>query len=385
MQPSNQHSNGTTDWFLLLPVLGLMFFSIAFVYSASAGVAGDRTGSTETFFWSHAIRVLAGIGVLVLFARIDYHWIERWSKPLLIIALGLLLYVLFDGREIKGATRWVSLGFISFQPSELAKFALVLHLGIMLADKRSYIRNFRRAFLPMMIWIVLVCGLIALQPNLSTAATIFAIAIAVLFVGRARLLHLGMVIVAGIAGGGLYAISAPYRMQRILAYLNIHGAGGTEVTTDATYQLTQGLIAFGSGGVFGVGPGQSRQRLFVPEPFGDFIFSIIGEEYGVIGALTVLAVFALIIWRGLLAARMAPDDLGRNVAAGVTVVIGLYAILNAAVTTGLIPTTGLPMPFVSYGGSAVLFSAAALGVLLNISRQARVMMGAEPTLQPAVP
>ena len=385
MQPSNQHSNGTTDWFLLLPVLGLMFFSIAFVYSASAGVAGDRTGSTETFFWSHAIRVLAGIGVLVLFARIDYHWIERWSKPLLIIALGLLLYVLFDGREIKGATRWVSLGFISFQPSELAKFALVLHLGIMLADKRSYIGSFRRAFLPMMIWIVLVCGLIALQPNLSTAATIFAIAMAVLFVGRARLLHLGMVIVAGIAGGVLYAMSAPYRMQRILAYLNMHGAGGTEVTTDATYQLTQGLIAFGSGGVFGVGPGQSRQRLFVPEPFGDFIFSIIGEEYGVIGALTVLAVFALIIWRGLLAARMAPDDLGRNVAAGVTVVIGLYAILNAAVTTGLIPTTGLPMPFVSYGGSAVLFSAAALGVLLNISRQARIMMGAEPALQPAMP
>lgn len=376
--------NGTTDWFLLLAVLGLMFFSIAFVYSASAGVAGDRTGSTETFFWSHAVRVLAGIGMMLLFARIDYHWLERWSKPLLVLSLGLLLYVLFDGREIKGAARWISLGFISFQPSELAKFALVAHLGVMLSEKRTYIGNFKRAFVPMLFWIALVCGFIALQPNLSTAATIFAISMLVLFVGRVRLAHLGIVIAVGMGAISLYAVSAPYRMQRILAYMSMHGAEGTEVSNSATYQLTQGLIAFGSGGFFGVGPGQSHQRDYVPEPFGDFIFSIIGEEYGLIGTVTVLAVFALIISRGLLTARMAPDDLGRNVAAGVAVVIGLYAILNAAVTTGLMPTTGLPMPFVSYGGSAVLFSAAALGVLLNISRQAKVMTQADPAMHPAV-
>jgi len=375
---------GTTDWFMLLAVLGLMFFSIAFVYSASAGVAGEKTGSTETFFWSHAIRVMAGIGVLVLFSRIDYHWIERWSKPTLIVSLALLLYVLFDGTEIKGATRWVSLGFISFQPSELAKFALVIHLGVMLSEKKRYIESFRRAVVPMLFWVAMVCGLIALQPNLSTAATIFVISMMVLFMGRVRLLHLLGVVLTGLATLALYAISAPYRMQRILTYMSMHGAEGGSVSNDSTYQLTQGLIAFGSGGVFGVGPGQSRQRLFVPEPFGDFIFSIIGEEYGLLGTLTILVVFALITWRGLLTARMAPDDLGRNVAGGVAVVIGLYAILNAAVTTGMIPTTGLPMPFVSYGGSAVLFSAAALGVLLNISRQAKVMTQVDTEVRPAI-
>ena len=363
---------GHSDWFILLSVLGMMFFSIAFVYSASAGFAEGRTGSAETFFWSHLIRVVVGIGVLLLFARIDYHWLERWSRPVLVLAVGMLLYVLFEGTRIKGATRWIDFGLISFQPSELAKFALVAHLGVMLSEKRTYLDDFRFAILPMLLWVGLILGLIALQPNYSTALVIGAIALGTLFIGGFRLRHLAMIVLPGIAAAGAYAMSAEYRMERIMGFVGMH-SGETTMIESAGYQLKQGLLAFGSGGVLGLGPGQSRQRLFLPEPFGDFIYAIIGEEYGFIGAALLLGVFGLIIWRGLLIARNAPDDLGRSVAAGITVALGTYALVNAGVTTGVLPTTGLPMPFVSYGGSSVLFSAAAVGLLLNISRSANVM------------
>lgn len=363
---------GHNDWFILLGVIGMMLFSVAFVYSASAGFADARTGSAETFFWSHLVRVAAGIGILLLFARLDYHWLESWSKPVLVLAIGMLVYVLFEGARIKGATRWIDLGIISFQPSEVAKFALVMHLGVMLADKREYLHDFKFAFLPMLLWILIVVALVALQPNLSTALVISTVGFGTLFIGRVRIVHLAAVILPGIAAAALYAVSAEYRMRRIMTFIGMHS--GEESGADAAgYQLHQGLLALGSGGLFGVGPGQSRQRLFVPEPFGDFIYTIIGEEYGFVGAVLLLLVFGVIIWRGLLIARQAPDDLGWNVAAGITLAVGLYAVVNAGVTTGLLPTTGLPMPFVSYGGSSVLFSAAAVGVLLNISQQANVM------------
>jgi cell division protein FtsW len=369
---------GHNDWFLLLSVLGLMFFSIAFVYSASSGFADEKTGSAATFFWNHAVRVLGGIGVLLVMSRIDYHWLERWSKPMLVIALAMLLYVLFEGTRLKGATRWLSLGPVSFQPSEFAKFALVMHLGVMLADKRAYIDDFKFSFLPMMFWVAITCALVALQPNMSTASVIFMVAMGTLFVGRVNLKQFGSVFLVGLVAAAGYAVSAPYRMRRLMAFASMHSSGSDTLTASATataanYQLTQGLLAFGSGGIFGVGPGHSRQNAFVPEAYGDFIFSIIGEEYGLIGTVAILVVFGLIIWRGLLIARQAPDDLGRNVATGVTLILGVYAAINACVTTGLLPTTGLPMPFVSYGGSSVLFSAAAVGVLLNISRHANVM------------
>lgn len=370
---------GHNDWFILLSVLGVMFFSIAFVYSASAGFADEKTGSAETFFWSHAVRVLGGIVVMLIVSRIDYHWLERWSKPMLVIALGMLLYVLFEGTRMKGATRWLSLGPISFQPSEFAKFALMAHLGVMLAEKKGYINDFKFSFVPMLFWVAITCALVALQPNLSTASVIFMVAMGTLFIGRVNLLQLGSVLLAGLLAAAAYGVSAEYRMRRILSYISMH-SDGADTLSQGNYQLNQGLLAFGSGGIFGVGPGQSRQRLFVPEPFGDFIYSIIGEEYGFLGALVILGVFALIIWRGLLVARHAPDDLGRNVAAGVTLVIGAYAAINACVTTGLLPTTGLPMPFISYGGSSVLFSAAAMGVLLNISQHANVMPHEKPAV-----
>lgn len=366
-------ARGHSDWFILLAVLGLLFFSVAFVYSASSSFADARTGSTETFFWSHAIRVFAGVAIMLVVARVDYHWLERWSKPMILIALGLLCYVLLDGARMKGASRWIDIGFISFQPSEFAKFALILHLAVMLADKRDYVGDLKFAFVPMLVWIAGVCGLIALQPNLSTAMVIFTLSMIVLFIGRAKLSHLASVVVGGLVAGGAYAVSAEYRMKRIMSYIGLHSGGSGDVLAAMNYQLHQALIATGSGGIGGLGPGQSRQRLFLPEPFGDFIYSIIAEEYGFLGATALLVVFGLIVWRGIIVARHAPDDLGRIAAAGIALTIGFYALVNAGVTTGLLPTTGLPMPFISYGGSSVLISAAAVGVLLNISQQANVM------------
>lgn len=361
---------GHIDWITLLSVAGLMLFSVAVVYSASSAFADARFGSPETLFWAHAIRVFVGLGVILVFANINYRFWQRHTIALMALALGLLVYVFIGGVTLKGATRWISFGFVGFQPSEFAKFALALHLAALLAKKQDYIRNFKTAFLPMLLWISAVCALIALQPNLSTAFVIFAISMAMAFIGNVRILHLTGVATLGIAAATAYAMSAQYRMDRIMAFLGKTGGGLNE---GANYQTQQALLAFGNGGWFGVGPGASRQRdWFLPESYGDFVFSIVGEEYGYIGALLVLTAFILIIIRGLQTARKAPDPFGRFLAAGITITIGIYALINAGVTTGLLPTTGLPMPFVSYGGTSIIFSAAAIGVLLNISAQAGV-------------
>ncbi len=359
-------TSGHIDWILLLAAAGLMLFSVAFVYSASSSFADVRLGSSDRLFWSHAMRVVVGLVVVLVFAKIDYRIWRKFSRVGIVGALLLLLYVLIAGEARNGATRWISLGFFSFQPSELAKFALITHLAAMIAAKETYLRSFKRALLPMLVWIGAVCILIGLQPNMSTAAVIFTIGMTVLFVGGLSIWQLGGIALLGIGSLVVFAQSAEYRMQRLMAYW---GDG-------ENYQLDQALLAFGNGGIFGLGPGQSRQRdWFLPESYGDFIFSIVGEEYGFLGAGLILTAFCLIVWRGLRSAKWAPDTFGHVLATGITITLGAYALINAGVTCGVLPTTGLPMPFISYGGTATIISAAALGVLLNISAQAGVYPG----------
>ncbi|HET7153652.1 MAG TPA: putative lipid II flippase FtsW [Candidatus Kapabacteria bacterium] len=359
---------GYVDLPLLLSVLALLIFSVAFVYSASSAYADVKFHSSEYLFWLHGVRVLIGIAVIFVFARIDYRKWKKLTKPALFAAIACLMVVLVVGARIKGASRWIHIGPVNFQPSEFAKFALVFHLAALMAAKKETIKDFSKATVPVLIWIGTVAGLVAIQPNLSTALTIFFISAAMLFVGNINRIHLGLASLGGIVIAAGYAISAPYRMQRIQTFLGTQSAEQTEFGQRAAYQVQQALIAFGNGGFWGVGPGQSHQReLFLPESYGDFIYSIIGEEYGYVGALAILACFALIAVRGVKIAKHAPDDFGKYVAFGITVTICLYAFFNAAVTCGLVPTTGLPMPFISYGGSSVLFTAAAVGVLLNIS------------------
>ncbi len=371
-------SNAHVDWWLLLPAIGLMLFSVAFVYSASAYFASVKFGSSEKLFWNHGIRVIASIILIIFFARLDYHIVQKFSKYILLIAIGFLVFVFIAGTRIKGATRWVNIGILNFQPSELAKYALIFHIATLLALKKDYLHDFKTGFAPIFLWICMVCGLIALQPNFSTAAVIFTIASFVLILGNVKFRHIAVVIPLGIVAGAAYAISAPYRMKRLLAFKDqflgvAQSTDGATSISEANYQLHQGILAFANGGLFGVGPGNSIQRnWFLPESYGDFIFSIIGEEYGFVGAGLIILAFMMIIWRGFVTARRAPDDFGRYLAAGVTIIIGLYAFLHMGINTGLLPTTGLPLPFISYGGTAILFTASALGILLNVSAQAGV-------------
>jgi cell division protein FtsW len=221
---------------------------------------------------------------------------------------------------------------------------------------------------------VLVTGLVLLQPNFSTGIMLFLFSLVMLFVGGARIKHIALSLAALLPILAVYMLSAEYRMRRVMAFFSGDHAS-------SNYQLLQGVIGFGNGGLFGVGPGMSRQRdFFLPESYGDFVFSILGEEYGFVGTMLLLFLFLIILLRGLKIAKLAQDDLGKYLAIGITSSVTLYALVNAAVTLGLLPTTGLPMPFVSYGGSAMLFTACAIGVLLNISTHTPL----RPRVEPAV-
>jgi cell division protein FtsW len=357
---------GRIDWLIMLITAALLLFSVPFVYSASASFADIRLGSSEKLVWKHAIRVIIAVAIVVVFARIDYHVWKKWSKYLLYGGFASLVLVFFVGSRMKGASRWIHFGPINFQPSELAKFALVIYVAAWIADNHHRLDDLKKGLLPILGIIGMICGLIALQPNFSTASVIAIIMGIMLFAGNVRLKHLLAIGGITLIAGSLYAVSASYRMKRILAFLGSSDAGPEGETVN--YQLQQALLALGNGGLLGVGVGQSHQRdMFLPESYGDFISSIIGEEYGFVGITMVLLCFTLILYRGLRIARTAPDLFGRMLALGITITMCIYAFVNAGVNCGLLPTTGLPMPFLSYGGSAVLFSAAAMGILLNIS------------------
>jgi cell division protein FtsW len=352
------------DLLAMISVLTLMVLSLGVVYSAGSTYFDMMKLGSSRLLVIHAVKVLAGLLTIFVVMHVDYHVYRKITKPMVLSAVILLLVTLALGGEVKGATRWLRLGGLGFQPSEFAKYALIFHLCALIATKREVIRNFKTGFLPMMIWIGMVTALVLLQPNFSTGAMIFAISLIILYMGHAKLTHIGVAVGALVPLLLVYMVSAEYRMQRILSYVNGGGEGST------SYQLKQGIIGFGNGGLFGLGPGGSIQReLFLPESYGDFVFSIVGEEYGLIGTLFVVTLFLTILLRGMKIAKFARDDFGRMLAYGITVTITLYALINASVTLGILPTTGLPMPFVSYGGSSMLFSSVAIGMLLNISSQ----------------
>ena len=345
-----------------------MLFSIAFVYSASASIAEARFGSSDKLFWSHILRVAIGFFVLFIFIKIDYHTWQKYSRIIIFSSIIPLILVFFIGTPINGAYRWLYIGPINFQPSELAKFALVLHFSTLLTQRQELIQEFKLGLLPFLIWCIIICFLIALQPNFSSAAVIYMLAMAMLLIGNANFRHLISIGLVSIAGLSVYALSAPYRLARIESYVGL--ASGDTTLTNASFQAQQAIIAFGNGGIFGMGPGQSRQSmLYLPESYGDFIFSIIGEEYGFIGTFLIILLFLIFTWRGIKIARNAPDLFGYFLAAGIVLTISFYVFVSAAVNSGLLPTTGLPMPLISYGGTAIIFYSAAIGILLNISSQ----------------
>lgn len=353
------------DLATLIAVLTLMVLSLGVVYSASATWAMQKFGESNRLLNSHALKILVGIVALFVGMSIDYRKYKKLTKPALIFAVLLLLMTLALGGETKGAVRWLRFGGFGLQPSEFAKFALLFHLCTLIALKGDTIRDFKKGFLPLMIWIGAVAALVMLQPNFSSGAMIVLLSLVMLFLSHTRFLHLFWTGCALIPVLGLYMISAPYRLERIKSFLS-----GTAESGTVNYQLWQGIIGFGNGGIFGLGPGESKQRdLFLPESYGDFVFSIVGEEYGFLGTIFFMGLFLLIMLRGFKIAKNARDDFGRLLAIAVTCTTTLYALVNAGVSLGMLPTTGLPMPFVSYGGSSLVFSSFSIGVLLNISAQ----------------
>ncbi|MCK5742771.1 MAG: cell division protein FtsW [Chlorobi bacterium] len=376
-----KNNKSKIDWYILISVAALMLFGLAFVYSASAPFSEFNTGSAETFFIKHLWKVLVAIVLMFVFAKIDYHIWKKFSKPIMIIALIFLGAVLIFGEEVKGATRWLDLKIVMFQPSELAKQALVLHLAVIIARDQDKIKDWKEGLGPILIFPALVIFLIVQQPNFSTALVILSLTISMIFIGNANLKHIAVI---GVSAMGLGAIAiaskGDYVLKRIGAFTNeilmTFGGGTTADSVNSfeqySFQQQQALLALGNGGLFGVGVGASRQSGFLPEPYGDFIFSIIGEEYGFVGVALILLTFMFIFWRGMLVAKRAPDNYGYFLSFGILASLAISAFVNAGVNCALLPTTGQPMSFISYGGTALWFNSAAVGILLNISAQAGI-------------
>ncbi len=350
---------------LLFAVLILMAMSAGVVYSASASWAMVKFGESSRLAYLHLFRIALGVIALFIGLAINYSNLKKFTKSILILSMLILFITLIFGGEMKGASRWLRFGGFGFQPSELAKIALLFHLSTLIAAKGDLIRDFKHGFIPLVIWVAGVSVLVLAQPNFSTGTMILALGFLMLYISRARILHLLGIILPIVPLLGLYLLSAPYRMERIRSFLEGGISGG-----GMNYQLLQGIIGFANGGLIGVGPGESKQRdLFLPESYGDFVFSIVGEEYGFIGTMFFMTLFLVILLRGFKIAKHAPDRFGQLLAIAITSMITLYSLVNAGVTLGILPTTGLPMPFVSYGGSSLIFTCFSVGVLLNISRK----------------
>jgi len=368
-------ARSAADKYVVWVVLALSAVGIVAVYSAITFLAETKAGgNTERFLLRHVIRVVIALGVMGVVSLIDYRTLARYSKLALIFALGLLFVVKAVGFFTEGPDRWLRVAGFGFQPSDLARVALVFYIAVLLAQKQDYIKSFSRAFVPVLIWAFGTVALIGLD-DLSTSAVLLCAIMLMGFVGRVSTTQIALLGVMGaILAVGLIA-SSPNRAARVENYLgvNIFSTTDAEFVLDSRgegYQSDQARIAFAMGGLTGVGPGKSIQRDFLPAPYNDFIFAIIAEEYGVLGAIGLLLCFCILLFRGFLRiARDAPDPLGLFLTVGFTTLLVMYGLVHAGVACGLLPVTGLPMPFVSYGGTSMVANGIMAGVILNVSRQ----------------
>jgi cell division protein FtsW len=337
------------------------------VYSASAMISSHETGGASQFSYFYKQFAFTSIGLAAMFiaSRVDY---RRYQAPWFVYgALGftvICLVAVFAFPEINGASRWIRFGGVSFQPSEMAKITLPIFLAFFLTKNESSIGDLKSTVVPCIGALVLVCGLIFLEPDLGTAIVLCAIFSAVYFAAGAKIMHIasvaGMMILAGIAA----ILFAPWRIDRLMAFVDPF-----KHADDTGYQVVQSIMAIGKGGVLGQGFAQGTQKLFyLPYPYSDFIFSVVGEEFGLVGTLAVVIAFGLLLWRGSRAALMAPDRFGTLLGIGLITGIIVQALFNISVVTSILPAKGIPLPFISYGGSSVIVTLIAVGVLLNISQ-----------------
>lgn len=355
------------DVILLVAVLLLLLLSVYFVFTASSARAERLHQDSMFYLKRQMIRLLLGLLLGFLMMRLDYHHVLRVSPLVYLFSVGLLVALLFapEAWTIRGSRRWLLLGPVQFQPSELAKYGLIFYLAMNLAKPQLDIRKLGDGLAPQLLLAGVVVVTVALEPDLGTALIIAATVAAMLFLAGARLSHLFALLSSVVLAGLALTARVAYQRGRVEAFVD-----SLMGHAEPAWQVKQSLIGLGTGGLLGVGLGQSKQKLlFLPDPFTDFILSIIGEELGLIGTLTVVVLFLIILWRGFSIARQAPDAAGRLTAFGITCTIGLGAFVNMSVVTNLLPTTGIPLPFVSYGGTALIMNLIGIGVLLNISTQ----------------
>ncbi|MEO5858435.1 MAG: putative lipid II flippase FtsW [Pyrinomonadaceae bacterium] len=357
-----------TDWFMFALAAGLALFGAMMVYSASAMIAVRESGGASqfTYFYKQFGFTLVGLVVMFVASRVDY---RSLSHPVVVYTIFastvLLLIAVFAFPEINGARRWIRMGPFSLQPSELAKIALPIFLAYFLTRNEDRLGEIKSTVIPSVGALVLLGGVIFIEPDLGTTIVLCAIFSAVYFAAGAKILHIASVAAAMVVMALGAILLAPWRLERLMAFLDPFAH-----SDDAGYQVVQSLYAIGSGGVFGEGFAKGQQKLFyLPYPYSDFIFSVVGEELGLIGTLAVLTAFGLLLWRGTRAAMRAPDRFGMLLGIGIITGIIVQALFNISVVISLLPAKGIPLPFISYGGSSVLVTMAAVGILLNISRQ----------------
>lgn len=358
-----------SDQILFVSIIMLMIFGCLAVFSSIAFFAQSHETTAGKLISGHILKLGIAFLVMIFTSKINYSVLARFSRLAMVISWFLLIAVIFYGEFQFGARRALSVGMISFQPSSFAAISLILHVAVLLHEKQEYIKSFKRAFLPIMFWIIITCALIAIE-DFSSAAVIMGICILMMFVGRISATQLLGLILIAIIGGATFVTTSAERQSRITQYVTqITEINNSHFESGNGYQAQQAHIAIARGQLFGVGLGKSSQRDFLPAPYNDFIFAIIAEEYGLLGAAALLLVFTVILIRGIaFIARHSPDVLGTLMALGATLMITLYGFVNAAVATGLFPVTGLPMPFISYGGTSMLFAGMMMGILLNISK-----------------
>jgi len=360
------------DWGVLLPVMGLLALGLVMVYSSSAVLGADRYHSQFFFVKRQAIRLVLGLFVMLLLARFDYHRLQRVAPWALALSVGLLAaLIVMGGAGVRGANRWLSFAEFTLQPTEVARVACVIYLAKLLDRKGERILSFRDGVLPCAGVLGLIALLILRQPNLGSTIALLVTGFLMLHLAGGNPKHLGLLALGGAVLAVFQVARHPYMMDRVQGWLS-HWSTGTVDAAGKSWQLHQSMVALGSGGILGEGPGRGMQKFFfLPDPHTDFIYAVIGEELGLVGTVSVLVAYVLLFLRGLKIAGRAPDRFGFLLAAGLTVSLAVYVGMNISVVTGIIPTTGLPLPFLSYGGSALVVNLGVIGVLLNIASQTK--------------
>ncbi len=358
------------DPWLCVPAAALIALGLLMVLNTTYFLGQEKTGDAFHFFKLHLVHIAAGLCVMFALSQLSLAGLRRLAAPLMIVAVILLALIWIPGLGVTrgGARRWVRLGPVLAEPSELVKFAVVFFLADYLERRQERMADFRRGPLPAMIVVGVIAAVVLKQPDFGTTVMLVAILFVMLFAGGARLFDLGRAGACAAAVLALQAVAKPYRMRRLATF-----ADPWRTARGAGFQLIQSLIALGEGGGWGAGLGAGRQKMFyLPQAHTDFVFAVVVEEFGLVGALVVFALFCMILLRGLRIAHEEPEPFASLLAVGLTAMISLQALVNIAVVIGLAPTKGLPLPFLSYGGTSIVMALAALGTLLALARRPAV-------------